>query len=61
MSRLGLLIRGVAEVRLHQPQGPVAQSRALEFYRQVGFYEIPGYSGRNDEVAMEMAFNQPGN
>jgi hypothetical protein len=33
---------------------PVAQSRALNFYRQIGFYEIEGYSGRTDEIAMEM-------
>lgn len=33
---------------------PVVQSRALNFYRQIGFYEIPGYSERTDEVAMEM-------
>jgi putative acetyltransferase len=33
---------------------PIAQSRALEFYKQVGFYEIPTYSGRGDEQAMEM-------
>ncbi len=33
---------------------PVAQSRALEFYKQVGFYEIPSYSDRGDEQAMEM-------
>jgi putative acetyltransferase len=33
---------------------PIAQSRALEFYKQVGFYEIPTYSGRGDEQALEM-------
>jgi ribosomal protein S18 acetylase RimI-like enzyme len=33
---------------------PIAQKRALEFYKQVGFYEIPSYSGRGDEQAMEM-------
>jgi ribosomal protein S18 acetylase RimI-like enzyme len=33
---------------------PVAQSRALAFYKQVGFHEIPRYSGRGDEQAMEM-------
>lgn len=34
---------------------PVAQSRALAFYKQAGFHEIPGYSDRGDEQAMEMA------
>ena len=33
---------------------PVAQSRALAFYKQVGFHEISSYSGRGDEQAMEM-------
>jgi ribosomal protein S18 acetylase RimI-like enzyme len=32
----------------------VAQSRALEFYKRLGFYEIPSYSHRGDEVAMEL-------
>ena len=33
---------------------PIAQSRAVEFYKRLGFYEIPGYSERHGEVAMEM-------
>jgi putative acetyltransferase len=33
---------------------PIAQSRALEFYKQLGFYEIASYTDRGDEVAMEM-------
>jgi putative acetyltransferase len=32
---------------------PVAQSRALSFYKQAGFHEIPSYSNRGDEQAME--------
>jgi ribosomal protein S18 acetylase RimI-like enzyme len=40
---------------------PVAQSRALTFYKQAGFHEIPAYSDRGDEQAMEMVFNHPGN
>ena len=31
-----------------------AQSQALEFYKKIGFYEIPSYTHRGDEVAMEM-------
>jgi ribosomal protein S18 acetylase RimI-like enzyme len=50
---------GYTHVRLETD--PVAQSRAVEFYKQAGFYFIPGYSDRPDEVAMEMALNQPGN
>jgi putative acetyltransferase len=44
--------KGYKRIRLETD--PVAQSRALEFYRQMGFYEIPGYTDRGDEVAMEM-------
>lgn len=32
----------------------VQQSRALEFYRRLGFYEIPRYTDRTDDIAMEM-------
>jgi putative acetyltransferase len=45
--------RGYKRMRLETD--PVAQSRALNFYKQVGFHEIPGYSDRMDEVAMEMS------
>ncbi|HEU0293400.1 MAG TPA: GNAT family N-acetyltransferase [Anaerolineales bacterium] len=44
--------QGYKRIRLETD--PVAQSRALEFYRRIGFYEIPGYTDRGDEVAMEM-------
>jgi putative acetyltransferase len=44
--------RGYKRMRLETD--PVAQRRALNFYRQIGFYEIPGYSGQMDELAMEM-------
>jgi ribosomal protein S18 acetylase RimI-like enzyme len=44
--------QGYQRIRLETD--PVAQSRALEFYRRIGFYEIPGYTDRGDEVAMEM-------
>ena len=33
----------------------VEQSRALEFYRRLGFYEIPRYTDRTDDIAMEMS------
>jgi ribosomal protein S18 acetylase RimI-like enzyme len=44
--------RGYKRIRLETD--PVAQSRALAFYRRLGFYEIPAYTDRGDEVAMEM-------
>lgn len=30
------------------------QSRALDFYRRLGFYEIPRYTDRTDDIAMEL-------
>ena len=33
---------------------PMAQSRALEFYKRLGFNEISSYTDRGDEVAMEL-------
>jgi ribosomal protein S18 acetylase RimI-like enzyme len=48
------IARNMGYKRIRLETDPVAQSRALNFYKQIGFYEIPGYSGRTDEVAMEM-------
>lgn len=44
--------KGYSRIRLETD--PVAQSRAVEFYRQIGFYEIPSYTDKGDEVAMEL-------
>lgn len=33
---------------------PDVQSRAFNFYKAIGFYEIPRYTSRTDDVAMEM-------
>ncbi len=33
---------------------PVAQGRALEFYKRLGFYEIPSYTDHGGELAMEL-------
>jgi ribosomal protein S18 acetylase RimI-like enzyme len=30
------------------------QSRAYEFYKRLGFTEIPRYSDNEDDIAMEM-------
>jgi len=43
---------GYKRVRLETD--PEAQSRALNFYKRIGFHEIPRYTSRTDEVAMEM-------
>lgn len=44
--------RGYKRMRLETD--PIAQSRALEFYKRIGFYEIPRYTERMDDIAMEM-------
>jgi len=54
LQELLSIAKGRGYQRMRLETDPVAQSRALNFYRQMGFYEIPGYSDRNDEVAMEL-------
>lgn len=44
--------RGYSRMRLETDQ--VAQSRAFNFYKRLGFCEIPRYSDNADDVAMEM-------
>ena len=46
--------RAMGYKRVRLETDPEAQSRALNFYKQIGFYEIPRYTSRTDEVAMEM-------
>ena len=43
--------KGYHRMRLETDQ--IAQSRAFEFYKRLGFYEIPRYSDSED-IAMEM-------
>lgn len=54
LQELLSIARGMGYRRIWLETDPVAQSRALHFYRQAGFYEIPAYSDRGDEQAMEM-------
>jgi putative acetyltransferase len=54
LQELFAIAKGMGYKRVRLETDPVAQSRALEFYRQAGFYEIPSYSDRGDEQAMEM-------
>lgn len=46
--------RGMGYKRIRLETDPIAQSRALNFYKQIGFYEIPSFTDRGDEVAMEL-------
>ena len=43
--------KGYSRMRLETDQS--YQNRAFEFYRRLGFYEIPRYSDNEDDVAME--------
>jgi putative acetyltransferase len=44
--------KGYQRIRLETD--PDYQSRALNLYKRLGFYEIPRYSDSEDDVAMEM-------
>jgi putative acetyltransferase len=44
--------KGYQRVRLETDRN--SQSRAFDLYKRLGFYEIPRYSGHQDETAMEM-------
>ena len=54
LQELLSIARATGYKRMRLETDPVAQSRALEFYKRIGFYEIPRYSERTDDVAMEM-------
>jgi putative acetyltransferase len=54
LQELLTVARSMGYQRVRLETDPIAQSRALEFYKQAGFYEIPSYSDRGDEQAMEM-------
>jgi putative acetyltransferase len=45
--------QGYSRMRLETDRA--AQSRAFEFYKRLGFYEIPRYSANEEDVAMEMS------
>ena len=44
--------KGYLRMRLETDQGH--QNRAFDFYKRLGFHEIPRYSDNEDDVAMEM-------
>lgn len=54
LQELLTIARDMGYRRMWLETDPVAQSRALEFYKQSGFHEIPSYSDRGDEQAMEL-------
>jgi ribosomal protein S18 acetylase RimI-like enzyme len=44
--------QGYSRIRLETDRGH--QNRAFDFYKRLGFYEIPRYSDSEDDVAMEL-------
>ena len=48
------IARGMGYKRMWLQTDMEAQSRAVEFYKHIGFYEIPRYSDRTDDICMEM-------
>jgi putative acetyltransferase len=54
LEELLTIARSMGYKRVWLETDPIAQSRALAFYKQAGFYEITSYSDRGDEQAMEM-------
>ena len=54
LQELLSIARDMGYKRVRLETDPIAQSRALDFYRRIGFYEIPRYTERTDDIAMEM-------
>lgn len=55
LQELLKIARTMGYKRMWLQTDAVAQGRALEFYKQIGFYEIPRYTDRNEEdICMEM-------
>ena len=54
MQELLSFARAKGYTRMRLETDRAAQSRAFEFYKRLGFYEIPRYSQHQDETAMEM-------
>jgi ribosomal protein S18 acetylase RimI-like enzyme len=54
MQELLSFARAKGYVRMRLETDREAQSRAFEFYKRLGFYEIARYSQHQDETAMEL-------
>jgi len=54
LQELLAIARDMGYKRVWLETDPIAQSRALQFYKQAGFHKIPSYSNRGDEQAMEL-------
>lgn len=54
MNELLSIARQMGYKKMWLQTDEVAQSRALEFYKQLGFHEIPRYTERTDDICMEL-------
>lgn len=54
LKELLTIARGMGYKCVRLQTDPVAQSRAVQFYKQIGFHEIPRYTQQTDDICMEM-------
>ena len=54
LQELFLFAREKGYRRIRLQTDTIYQTRALDFYRRIGFYEIPRYTDRTDDISMEM-------
>jgi putative acetyltransferase len=54
MQELLSFARGEGYQCMRLETDPVSQKSAMDFYKRLGFYEIPKYSRHDDEIAMEI-------
>jgi len=54
VQKLLAIAREMKYERIRLETDPISQKPALDFYKRLGFYVIPRYSKRTDEIAMEM-------
>ncbi len=58
MRELLAAARSMGYKRMRLQTDAIAQSRAVEFYQQLGFHEIPRYTERTDDICMEMIISE---
>lgn len=54
LTELLTAARAMGYERMWLQTDAIAQSRAVEFYKQLGFHEIPRYTEQTDDICMEM-------
>jgi putative acetyltransferase len=54
MTELISIARGMGYRVMRLETDPIVQKRAVEFYKRLGFYEIPRFGDDPDDIGMEM-------